>query len=167
MSFAADTLDTGSGKAEGAQRTSLSKLPQTPTKGESITKGVAVKRKATEPLEGEAKRDSQTREPGGGKAARLLLKAGTSLQALPVGKSYWTEAGKKSKEAEKPGQVQRIGGAIQQTNPGTQPLRHAENGSKASGYGRRSRSVNSPIRGLETAGSGDTSTKRAEGGSFK
>ena len=168
VSFAADTSDTGSGKVEGAQRTSLSKLPQTPTKGESITKGAAVKRKATEPLEGEAKRDSQTREPGGGKAARLLLKAGTSLQALPVGKSYWTEAGKKSRETKKPGQVRRLGGAIQQADPGAgQPPRHSEHVSKASSHSRRPRSVKSPIRGQEVAGSVDTSAKRAEGGSFK
>ena len=168
VSFVADTPGTGSGKAEGAQRTSLSKIAQTSTKGESTTKGVAAKRKATGQLEREVGCGGQIREPGGGKAAKLLLKVGTSPQAIPVGKGYWTEAGKRSRETKELSQVRRLGGAIQQTDPGAgQPLRHSGHASKASSHSRRQGNVKPPVRGQGVAGSVDTSAKRTEGGSFK
>ena len=168
VSLVADTSVTGSGKAEGASRTNSSKIERTSTKSGSTTKKVAVKRKAAGQLEGEVGCGGHIREPGGGKAAKLLLKVGTPPQTIPGGKGYWTETGKRSRETKEPSRVRGSGGAIQRADPGAgQPVRHSGHASRASSHSQGQGSVKSPARGQGVAGNLDTSSRRTEGGLSK
>ena len=168
VSLVADTLVTGLGKAEGAPRTNSSKIARTSTKSESTTTKVAVKRKAAGQPEGEVGCGGHIREPGGGKAAKLLLKVGTPPQTIPGGKGYWTEAGKRSREARESSQVWLSEGAIQLTNSGAvQPVRHSGHSIGASNHSQGQGSVKLQARVQEAAGDSDTKLRRAEGGLFK
>ena len=115
VSLVADTLVTSLGKAEGALWTNSSKIARTSTKSESTTTKVTVKRKAAEQPEGEVGCGGHIRKPGGGKAAKLLLKVGASLQTIPGGEGCKIEAGKRSRETKELSQVLVSGGAIQLT----------------------------------------------------
>ena len=74
-----------------------------------------MKRKSAGQLDEEVGCGGHIQKPGGGKAAKLILKVGASLQTIPGGEGCKIEVGKRSRETKELSQVLVSGGAIQLT----------------------------------------------------